>query len=385
MSLINQMLKDLEQRGAGSNNPIKINPAMLSTGVPQSRTFPLIKIGLLLALLAGGVYSWMHTAKPSADTASPAPALAPDASASKPAEASPAPVAETTINTQPNTLFATQLDAQHLQAITPPKKVPTAPMPATSEVNVPAAVVAPTPVAPVVEKTTPLSSNELDKSPSVKHAAPKLVSKQALDTGLGKQIRPEQKSNNYYRLALAQLQQGRVSEAQANLSLALESNPANQEARQTLAGLLLENKRQDEAKAILTAGLAIAPEQNDFRMAIARLQVEAGDRSSALNTLEQGLGYANNNADYQVFTATLLQSAKRHEDAVQHYMTALALRSNDAKALIGLGISLQALGKLDKAQEAFNRAQATATLSPELTLFVEQQLKQLNSRTKPAQ
>ena len=375
MSLINQMLKDLEQRGAGSNNPIKINPAMLSTGVPQSRSFPLIKIGVLLALLAGGVYSWMHAAKPSADTTSPAPALAPTASASKPAEAS----AQTATNAQPNTLFATQLDAQHLQAITPPKKAPAAPMPATSEVNVPA------PVVPVVEKTTPLSSNEVDKSPSVKHTAPKLVSKQELDTGLGKQIRPEQKSNNYYRLALAQLQQGRVSEAQANLSLALESNPANQEARQTLAGLLLENKRQDEAKAILTAGLAIAPEQNDFRMAIARLQVEAGDRSSALNTLEQGLGYANNNADYQVFTATLLQSAKRHEDAVQHYMTALALRSNDAKALIGLGISLQALGKLDKAQEAFNRAQATATLSPELTLFVEQQLKQLNSRTKPAQ
>ena len=375
MSLINQMLKDLEQRGAGSNNPIKINPAMLSTGVPQSRSFPLIKIGVLLALLAGGVYSWMHAAKPSADTTSPAPALAPTASASKPAEAS----AQTATNAQPNTLFATQLDAQHLQAITPPKKAPAAPMPATSEVNVPA------PVVPVVEKTTPLSSNEVDKSPSVKHTAPKLVSKQELDTGLGKQIRPEQKSNNYYRLALAQLQQGRVSEAQANLSLALESNPANQEARQTLAGLLLENKRQDEAKAILTAGLAIAPEQNDFRMAIARLQVEAGDRSSALNTLEQGLGYANNNADYQVFTATLLQSAKRHDDAVQHYMTALAIRSNDAKALIGLGISLQALGKLDKAQEAFNRAQATATLSPELTLFVEQQLKQLNSRSKPTQ
>ena len=375
MSLINQMLKDLEQRGAGSNNPIKINPAMLSTGVPQSRSFPLIKIGVLLALLAGGVYSWMHAAKPSADTTSPAPALAPTASASKPAEAS----AQTATNAQPNTLFATQLDAQHLQAITPPKKAPVAPMPATSEVNVPA------PVVPVVEKTTPLSSNEVDKSPSVKHTAPKLVSKQELDTGLGKQIRPEQKSNNYYRLALAQLQQGRVSEAQANLSLALESNPANQEARQTLAGLLLENKRQDEAKAILTAGLAIAPEQNDFRMAIARLQVEAGDRSSALNTLEQGLGYANSNADYQVFTATLLQSAKRHDDAVQHYMTALAIRSNDAKALIGLGISLQALGKLDKAQEAFNRAQATATLSPELTLFVEQQLKQLNSRSKPTQ
>ena len=381
MSLINQMLKDLEQRGAGSNNPIQINPAVLSAGIAETRSFPVVKITLVLTLLAGGIYSWMQTAKPSTDNASPAATQAPVAPAK-------APVTETTTttNNQPNALFATQLDAQHLQAITPTTKATPAPVPAANQVNIAPPVIAPATATPSVEKTIPISSHEAEKSATTKHAAPKLTSKAEADTtGLGKQIRPEQKSNNYYRLALGQLQQGRVAEAQASLSLALEANSANQEARQTLAGLLIENKRHDEAKAVLSAGLTIAPEQNDFRMAIARLQVESGDRSGALNTLEQGLGYANNNADFQVFTATLLQGVKRHDEAAEHYMTALTLRSNDAKALIGLGISLQALGKLDKAQEAFNRAQATASLSPELSLFVEQQLKQLNSRSKSAQ
>jgi MSHA biogenesis protein MshN len=194
----------------------------------------------------------------------------------------------------------------------------------------------------------------------------------------GKQIRPDQKSANDYRQALSNLQQGRVAEAQANLTLALEANPSNHEARQTLAALLLDNKRNDEAKAILVAGLDIAPEQNDFRMAIARLELESGDQAGALNTLEQGLSYAKSNADYQGFLATLLQRAERHEEAITHYMTALSLKSDSTSALIGLGISLQAVGKFENALEAFNRAQSSNALSPELSQFVNQQLKEIN-------
>jgi MSHA biogenesis protein MshN len=200
------------------------------------------------------------------------------------------------------------------------------------------------------------------------------------DTSIGKQIRPDQKSGNFYRQAITNLQQGRVAEAQANLTQALEANPANQEARLTLAGLLVDNKRNDEAKATLAAGLAISPEQSDFRMALARLQVEAGDRTGALNNLEQGLAYAKGNADYQSFFATLLQRAERHEEAINHYMTALSLNDTNPNSLIGLGISLQAVGKLENAQEAFTRAQTSTTLTPELSMFVDQRLKQINQR-----
>jgi MSHA biogenesis protein MshN len=114
------------------------------------------------------------------------------------------------------------------------------------------------------------------------------------------------------------------------------------------------------------------------------LQVETGEVNASLNTLEQGLPYAKNNGNYLVFLATLMQRANRHEDAIKHYNTALSLNSasssSTSNALVGLGISLQAMDKLKESQEAFSRAQSSASLSPELLAFVEQRIKQIQQR-----
>ncbi|MDD4926182.1 MAG: tetratricopeptide repeat protein [Methylotenera sp.] len=199
-------------------------------------------------------------------------------------------------------------------------------------------------------------------------------------------MRPDQQSGNYYRQALTYLEQGRVSEAQASLTQALEIDPKNHDARQTLASLLLENKRNDDARKTLAEGLTIAPDQTDFRMALARLQVEANDNAGALITLEQGMIYAKNNARFHSFIATLLQRAERHEEAVSHYMASLSIgnaspnNTTTTSTLIGLGISLQTLGKLDDANLAFTRVKNMSALSPELALFVDQRLKQINQR-----
>ncbi len=81
MSLINQMLKDLEQRGAGSANTAKITSTNFNTNTSQSSQFPFIKIGLLAALLAGGVYSWLQT--------TPKPPLKTDITSAVPSVVSP--------------------------------------------------------------------------------------------------------------------------------------------------------------------------------------------------------------------------------------------------------------------------------------------------------
>jgi hypothetical protein len=44
---------------------------------------------------------------------------------------------------------------------------------------------------------------------------------------------------------------------------------------------------------------------------------------------------------------------------------------------MGLGISLQAAGRLADAQEALRRASASDNLGPELLAFVEQRLRQM--------
>lgn len=396
MSLINQMLKDLEQRGArAANAEMTVTPKLsTATAAPLGQLssaklrLPLIKAGGIVVLLAGGAYLWMQStlaqshssnmdkvitanikpitrAIPSITTEPSAPAI--DAAAEPAATFESRPLFETSLKYNPPVI-------QALDTKTPKEKF-------IAKLIPEAATIKPLPSkGPLELSTTDNAEKLLTPEPVAKP-----LSKQNTDNTTGKQIRPDQKSENYYRQALSYLQQGRVSEAQASLTLALETNPTSQEARQTLAGLLLDNKRYDDARATLAAGLAITPEQNDFRITLARLQVEAGDSTGALSTLEQGLSYAKNNADYQGFLATLLQRASRHEEAISHYTTALSLNPSAStgtttSALIGLGISLQAIGKLEKSQEAFAQVKSSAALSPELSQFVDQRIKQINQR-----
>jgi MSHA biogenesis protein MshN len=405
MSLINQMLKDLEERGANNadtevdiaSNLSAANSVDAHSMFTKNTEFSLIKMGGAMILLAGAAYLWTQNtqAESRLDLRQMISNLVhrPDvenmsAGAVKVNElqvqTATVDTANNTVVNQVSPLFETtlkfniadlQVDAVKTQAkqVKPLHKNE---IKKTTEASTKTEMQVPTEALSV-------------SSPPIKPTQLALVEKPTNgtnieSTSINKQFKPDQKSANLYKQALGYLQQGRVAEAQATLVSALEVSPTNHEARQTLAGLLLDNKRHDEAKSTLAAGVAIAPELIDFRMALARLQVETGDVNGALITLEQGLSYAKNNGNYQVFLATILQRVNRHEEAIAQYNAALSLNSasNSAtsNALVGLGISLQAMDKLKESQEAFSRAQSSATLSSELLSFVEQRIKQIQQR-----
>jgi MSHA biogenesis protein MshN len=403
MSLINQMLKDLEQRGAGSTDAERIIISRLDAATkPNPIPLPstklsnsVLKISGLMVLLAGGTYLWIQSTPAQSHSAD----LINKASLTQSANGSENSLSAT--KSERNTLINAVIDDS---ASTPLFEVTLKHTPVAAQMynNNPdkKEIVANLQLANFQNKSALTKPTESDKpsefiqpgefvepmnliAPEKLSAAPKVLPQSATNNkSTGKHISQEQKSGNFYRQALANLQQGRVAEAQENLSQALEANPANQDARQTLAGLLLDNKRNDEARTTLAAGLVITPEQSNFRIALARLQVEAGDRSGALNTLEQGAAYGKSNADYQSFLATMLQRVDRHEEAINHYNAALSINSSSTSSLVGLGISLQAVGKLQSAQDAFTRAQSYATLSPELSQFVDLQLKLINQHSQ---
>ena len=190
-------------------------------------------------------------------------------------------------------------------------------------------------------------------------------------------VSPQQASDNAYRHAVTIIQQGRVTEAKQSLIQALDYNPLNLNARQLLTGMLVEEGQQGEAITLLQDGLKIAPDQSQLSFMLARLQVEAGNNKAALATLQSGLPMAGNDPQYHALLATLLQREERHDEAMEHYLIALKADPAMPNWLIGIGISLQALGKVDDATKAFTRAQQSELLTSELALFVDQRLKQL--------
>jgi len=191
----------------------------------------------------------------------------------------------------------------------------------------------------------------------------------------GRSETPFQRADNTYRRALANLQEGRVGEAIGGLQQTLRLNPRHDAARQTLVGLLVENKRGDEAVTELQGALALDARQPAMAMLLARLQIERG--GSGIETLLRTLPYANANGEYQGFLAGALQRQNRHREAIDQYGAALRGAPNNAVWWMGLGLSLQAEKRNAEAADAYRRAQVAGNLSGELQGFVERKLQQV--------
>ena len=159
--------------------------------------------------------------------------------------------------------------------------------------------------------------------------------------------------------------------------LALDDNPANHPARLLLADSLVEAGRNADAVVLLKEGLRYAPGQSDFHMRLARIHMAGGDTEQAYATLEQGLFGVADNADYHALLATLAQKIGHHEVAIRHYRTALQGKPGMSMWLIRLAVSLKAVRQTGDAEEAFQNAIDTGTLTPETAQFANQQLKQL--------
>lgn len=208
-----------------------------------------------------------------------------------------------------------------------------------------------------------------EKSPEI--AVPVSLNKQF------KELTPAQKAENEYRKAVLLMQQGKGPESISSFEHVLQTDPMHTGARQALVRALLENSRQSDALRRAKEGLDLDPAQPALAMILSRLQLEKGDLKSAIGTLERSYRYASDRPDYLAFLAALLQRDNRNKEAAEYYMQALQTSPHTGVWWMGLGISLQADSRAAEAQEAFSRARATNTLTPELLAFVESKLVQL--------
>ena len=216
--------------------------------------------------------------------------------------------------------------------------------------------------------------------PAIVAAAKPAAGAAGAEPGIQKQVRQptsRELAENEYRKATASLHQGRLAEAQEGFEAALNLYPGYNGARQALVGVLVEAKKLTEAERVLQDGLAQSPAQIGFAMALARLQVDRGDTAQAAATLRKGLDYAQGSPDYIAFLAAVLQRQGRHEEAIEHFQAALRQKPASGVWWLGLGISLQSANRAADAQDAFRRARATNNLSPELSAFADQRIKQL--------
>lgn len=358
MSVVNQMLRDLDRRQGDQQNVYTqhMHPASAAGG--RKLLVWLLALSLLgLAAGSGYVLStrWLATEQ---IVITPAAAPAP-ADPAKPIATTPPVEAE-----QPAPVVAV------------PAPVVAAPTPVVAEAA-PARQSAPAP-APV----TPKNSASLNETPPpLKTETPAAAPPPSrVHTGPTRiDIKPQvaQSAEGEFKRAVALINQGRSDDARTALAAALTLEPRHQSARQTLAVMLAESRALTEAETLLAEGLRLDPGQLNFAVLLARLKVERGDTAGALAVLkEQGKDTAGN-AEYRAFTAALLQKVGRHSEAVEEYRAALTLAPQVGVWWIGLGLSYEGAQQPREALDAFLQARAIGTLTPELDAFVERKVQVL--------
>ena len=360
MSLINQMLQDLEQRrshGGERGLPAGVR-AVAPRGSERRSGWWLVTLVGLLGIIA--VLVWLLQRPP------PVPQVA--------VQLPVAPVVAPLPALDPAPLRQAEIPAIAKPAAVNEAELPPASRAKASEKSSEAVAPASTP------KVIFRGVEEVRAASSQNDSTGKRA--EAVGVAPVKQISPQQQAEFSYQKAVALLQQGRVTEAQESLGESLRVAPDHAASRQALAGILVEKKQYAQAEQLLREGLGRAGSQPEFAMAMARIQVERGDGPGALETLQQNLPGAKNHPGYQAFLAALLQRQGQHKLAIEHYLTALRLAPATASSLVGLGISLQAENHPAEAQEAFSRAKTSGGLNPELQNFVEQRLQQLQQQPR---
>lgn len=346
MSLINDMLRDLEARRTREQRL----PAGLRAGLGNTeargrgRTLRITLFTASSLLIAAVIWlAWQRYSVPTMAVA-PSPVTA--------VPAAQATLPEPAQTSAPPAVTAAQIPAA---AAATASQAETSLQPAPMTAPTAAPVVAP-PTRAVVTASEPPTSAVMERTVR----APT----------------PSQQAELEYQRGVAALRGGILTTAETALRTALQHDAAHLPARETLAAMLLGAGRLIEAEEILEQGRRFFARNPTLALLLARLHVEQDRVGVAVTLLEQNLHAASTRADYLAFLAALYQRELRYDDSIESYGRALALQPQQAGWWAGLAISLENAGRRSDAVKAYEQA-AAGTLPPQLQEHVHRRLQAL--------
>jgi Flp pilus assembly protein TadD len=351
MSLINEMLNDLEERGgSGRASGVRATAHARASGTARA----LVGVLALLVVLLGATIAWL---------------LQPASSASVPAE----PVV--TLQEAPS---LPQRDAAPAE-----KSLPLPADGVAESMNSPAIE---SPVQ-TVEDIAPPAVNALSDDDATSTSKPDVVDatpvpeEQPANSVIVRRHEPTaaEKAARAGRDGHAALRLGDWTTAARLLGELVALEPANDEAREGLAVALASQGRIAESDGVLLDGIAVGAAPARFAKLRARLQAARGDLGAALDSLSIAVPAAANDPEFHALKAALAQQAGHHETAAEIYRVLTALDPANGTWQAGLGMAFDGLGDSDGARAAYAHASAAGELDPALRAHVERRLAALKS------
>lgn len=150
--------------------------------------------------------------------------------------------------------------------------------------------------------------------------------------------------------------QGRYGRAEARLRTLIAEQPERADAYELLARTLIRRGRSQQAVGVLEEGLSRADRPSVPAAFLARLLIERGEVSRAARILADHAPAMRADTDYHLLLAATYRHAGNHERAAEHYRELTDHLPYRGTAWVGLGASLEALDRTGEALDAYRQA-----------------------------
>jgi Flp pilus assembly protein TadD len=344
MSLINQMLRDLESRNATNNSPSTMQHTIQVTQ-PSASKVPLLIWSFLAVIVTGGTY-WVYqysstlTKMPPvlvADTINKDPApIAPYETVLATPNALTDPMSETGQKPPENTTIQSVSVAQHIPAVQ-----------TTAAVQAPPEFTAKLPIKkmPITPKPAPIKQ---------------MTAKQQAD------LLYRQAENNFDNYSAAH-----------TLEQVLKLDPRHLKARLLLVKTMHKQGQINKTAELLDQSLALFPDNLQFINTRAQLFLQQRNPNGALKTLQHIDLTNSSNETYLSLLAAAYQQLQSFPNAAKVYQRLVIVNPEKAENWLGLALSQEKLDNPKFARESYQQALNKNTLKESIVSYIKQRLTEL--------
>lgn len=352
MSLINQMLRDLESRNSTNTTPSALQHNIQITQ-PAASKMPLLAWSLLTVIAAGGIY-WAYQYSKTLTKAPPASVVD--------IKKVPVPIAPyEKVLAAPNAVTDTLPKTEQKPPInTPPPPVSAvqpAPTAQTAPVEQAKPPIQPAPTAQAVSNIS--AEPPLPISPKPALIKPKTVKQQADLLYRQAESNPENYSAVY------------------KLEQVLKLDSRHLKARLLLAKTLHNQGQIDKTAEFLDQSLALFPDNLQFINTRAQIFLQQRNPNDSLKTLQRIELTSSSNETYLSLLAASYQQLQSFANAAKVYQRLITVNPGKAENWLGLALAQEKLDNPKLAREAYQQALSQNTLKESIVNYIKQRLTEL--------
>lgn len=193
-----------------------------------------------------------------------------------------------------------------------------------------------------------------------------------------KQLSPSELVQQKIKRAEQELANNNIAKAESLFEDILLILPEHKSARKQLAALWFGRQSYTPALNLLSQGIALSPTETEFRMMQARIYLQQNRPKNAFNVLNN-LSQVNKveNIEYQSLRASVAQQLNEFTAAAGAYQTLTVIEPSTGRWWLGLAVAHDSNSEFKQASLAYKEALTKMGLSDNAQSFVRQRMTEL--------